>query len=339
MRIAVDAMGGDYAPREVVAGAVEAARGLVDVTDICLVGDETAIQAELDRCESVSDKIRIRHASEVVAMDEAPARAVRRKRDSSIGRAVEMVKNGEADALVSAGNTGAVVAAATLKLRTLKGVSRPAIAAVMPTQLRPFVLVDAGANLDCEPALLRQFAVMGSIYSHAILGAESPTVGLLSIGGEDIKGNETTKETFRLLQDSPLAFRGNIEGHDLFEGRIDVAVCDGFVGNIVLKTSESTAHAIGCWMKQEFKQNWMRLIGCGFLRGALRSMKARLDPETYGGAPLLGVNGVCIITHGGSSKRAIYHAIRVAGESVHQQLNETIVSDIANLKRNASAEA
>ena len=332
MRIAVDAMGGDYAPREVVAGAVDAARGLSCVTNITLVGDESAIKSELSLCGEIPSTIHIRHASEVVAMDEAPALAVRRKRDSSIGRAVDMVKIGEADAVVSAGNTGAVVAAATLKLRTLAGVDRPAIAAVMPTCGNPLVLVDAGANLDCAPRMLQQFAIMGSVYSHAILGVEKPVVGLLSIGGEDIKGNETTKDTFRLLhQSASLNFRGNVEGHDLFEGKTDVAVCDGFVGNVVLKASESTAHAFAHWMKQEFKKSWIRILGCLFLRGALLSMKARLDPEMYGGAPLLGVNGVCIITHGSSSRRAIYHAIRVAGESVHHHVNEAIVAEIAEV--------
>ncbi len=331
MRIAVDAMGGDHAPREVVVGAVEAARGLSGVSNITLVGDEAAVKVELDRCGHIPSIIHIRHASQVVAMDEAPALAIRRKRDSSVGRAVDMVKSGEADAVVSAGNTGAVVAAATLKLRTLEGVDRPAIAAVMPTCGNPLVLVDAGANLDCGPRMLQQFAIMGSVYSSAILGPEKPIVGLLSIGGEDIKGNETTKETFRLLHDSSLNFRGNVEGHDLFEGNTDVAVCDGFVGNVVLKTGESTAHAFGHWMKQEFKRNWIRLLGCIFLRGALLSMKARLDPEMYGGAPLLGVNGICIITHGSSSRRAIYHAIRVAAESVHHHVNEEIVAQIGKL--------
>ena len=331
MRIAVDAMGGDFAPREVVAGAVDAARGLPSVTDIYLVGDEEAIKAELAQCGEIPANIHIRHASQVVEMDEAPAHAVRRKRDSSIGRAVDMVKAGEADAVMSAGNTGAVVAAATLKLRTLEGVDRPAIATVMPTHSKPIVLVDAGANLDCDPKLLRQFAVMGSVYSRIIIGPENPIVGLLSIGGEASKGNEATKETFALLQKSHLNFRGNVEGHDLFAGETDVVVCDGFVGNVVLKTSESVAHAFGYWMKEEFKQNWIRLLGCIFLQGALKSMKKRLDPEMYGGAPLLGVNGVCIITHGSSSKRAIYHAIRVASESVHNHLNEEIAAEIGKL--------
>jgi glycerol-3-phosphate acyltransferase PlsX len=330
MRIAVDAMGGDNAPREVVKGAVDAVENIRDCT-VILVGDESAIKAELSRCGSNSDNIEIFHASEVVEMGEAPAQAIRRKKDSSIGRAVDLVKKGEAAAVVSAGNTGAVVVAATLKLRTLDNVERPAIAAVMPTRGRPLVLIDAGANIDCNAALLSQFAVMGSVYSHAILGIESPSVGLLSIGGEETKGNEVTKSVFQLLNDSALNFKGNVEGHDLFEGETDVAVCDGFVGNIVLKTSESIAGAISHWMKEEFVRNPLRMLGASLLKGALKSMKDRLDPETYGGAPLLGVKGVCIIAHGSSSSRAIYHAIRVASESVHHHLNEHIVEEVGKL--------
>lgn len=329
MRIAVDSMGGDYAPQEIVAGAVEAAEKLSQVSRIFLVGESKAVEHELEKHSSVSDKIEIRHASEAIAMDETPALAVRQKKDSSIGRAVDLVKNGEADAVVSAGNTGAVVVAAILKLRALEGIERPAIAAVMPTQARPFVLIDAGANIDCNAKLLTQFAVMGSVYSHVIMGQTSPIVGLLSIGGEEIKGNEITKETFKILSNSNLNFKGNVEGHDLFKGETDVVVCDGFVGNIVLKTSESVARAIGHWMKQEFRKTPLRIIGAGVLMKALKAMKQRMDPEMYGGAPLLGVNGVCIITHGASSSRAIFHAIRVACESVHHQLNHLIIREIA----------
>ena len=328
MRIAVDAMGGDYAPAEIVRGAVEAAEGLPALTRILLVGDAQAIKRELAACRHVSDKVEIRHASEVITMEETPAQAVRRKKDSSISKAVDLVKDGEADAVVSAGNTGAVVVASTLKLRTLEGVERPAIATVLPTVGRPLVLIDAGANTDCTARFLSQFAVMGSVYSRVILGHTDPVVGLMSIGGEDSKGNEITKETFGLLTDSQLNFRGNVEGHDLFKGEIDVVVCDGFVGNIVLKTSESVAHAIGHWMKQEFRQNPVRLLGACFLKGALAAMKKKIDPEMYGGAPLLGVNGICIITHGSSSRRAIFHAVRVACESVHHHLNEVIAADI-----------
>jgi glycerol-3-phosphate acyltransferase PlsX len=331
MRIAVDAMGGDHAPHEVVKGAAEAVRTLPGVSRLILVGDRAAVESELAGNGGADDRIEIRHASEVVSMNEAPAQAVRRKKDSSIGRAVDLVKAGEADAIVSAGHTGACVVAATLKLRALAGVERPAIAAVMPTRGRPFILIDAGANIDCEPALLTQFGVMGSVYSRLILGRENPVVGLLSIGGEASKGNDITKEAHRMLAASPLNFRGNVEGHDLFHGETDVVVCDGFVGNVVLKTAESCATAVGHWLKQSFTRNPVRVLGAALLTGALRDMKRRMDPESYGGAPLLGVNGVCIITHGASSGRAIYHAIRVASESVDHNLNKSIMAGIAAL--------
>ena len=329
MRIAIDAMGGDHAPRETVRGAVEAAKGLSSVKRIVLVGDETSVKRELDACGNVPGSIEILHASEVVGMEETPAQAIRRKKDSSVGRAVDLVKSGDVDAVVSAGNTGAVVVAATLKLRTLEGVARPAIAAVMPTRRGPLVLVDAGANLDCDANLLLQFAVMGSVYSDTVVHVPSPVVGLLSIGGEASKGNEMTKETHVRLMDSQLNFRGNVEGHDIFEGETDVVVCDGFVGNIVLKTSESVALAIAHWMKREFKQTPIRMLGAALLGGAFKSMKNKMDPEMYGGAPLLGANGVCIITHGASSSKAIYHATRVASESVHNHLNDRIVEGVA----------
>lgn len=331
MRVAVDAMGGDFAPREVVQGTLDAARLVPSVSQILLVGDEQRIRQEIG-AQPIPDKIKIIHASEAIGMDETPALAVRRKRDSSINRAIDLVKHGEADAMVSAGNTGAVVVSATLKLRTLEGVARPAIATVMPTQGRPLVLLDAGANTDCEPVLLLQFGIMGSVYAELMLGQSKPVVGLVSIGGEDIKGNEITKGAFKLLEESPLHFRGNVEGHDLFRGETDVAVCDGFVGNIILKTSESVAHAITHWLKREFKRNPLRMLGALLLSGALKSMKQRMDPELYGGAPLLGVNGTCIISHGASSALAIRHAIRVASESVHHHLNETIVERIATIE-------
>lgn len=329
MRIAVDAMGGDNAPREIVKGAVEAARELAGISRVLLVGDQASVERELRACGGTHAKVEIRHASEVVGMDEAPVQAVRRKKDSSLSRAVDLLKSGEADAVLSAGNTGALVVAATLKLRTLKGVDRPALAAVMPALKRPFILIDAGANPDCSPALLLQFAVMGSVYSRLILGTTSPVVGLLGIGVEDTKGNEMTKDAFGLLKGSGLNFRGNVEGHDLFHGDTDVVVGDGFSGNLVLKTSEATARAIGHWMKEEFKANPVRLLGVALLRGALRSMKAKMDPDTYGGAPLLGVNGICIKTHGSSSAKAVFHGMRVAMESANRHLNELIESEIA----------
>jgi phosphate acyltransferase len=232
---------------------------------------------------------------------------------------------------MSAGNTGAAVAASTLKLRTLEGVDRPAIATVMPTQKSAVVLLDAGANIDCTPEQLLQFAVMGSVYSNKILGCERPVVGLLSIGGEESKGNDVTKRTFAGLQKSHLNFRGNVEGRDLFEGDTDVIVCDGFVGNIVLKTSESAATAFTRWLKRELTANPVRKAACLLLKGAFRALKKQLDPEMYGGAPLLGVRGVCIIAHGGSSRHAIYHAIRVASEAVLFHVNDDIIAGVAKL--------
>ncbi len=330
MRIAVDAMGGDFAPQEVVAGAVMAG-SLPNVTSLILVGDEQAIRRELDACGGDHSKIEIRHASERVEMGEAPAQAIRRKKDSSIGRAVEMVRDGEADAVMSAGNTGAAVAASALRLRTLEGVDRPAIATVMPTQKHPVVLLDAGANIDCTPEQLAQFAVMGSVYSKVILGREQPIVGLLSIGGEESKGNVVTKRAYGLLQESSLNFRGNVEGRDMFEGETDVVVCDGFVGNVVLKTSESAATAVTGWLKRELMANPLRKLACLLLRNAFKALKKELDPEMYGGAPLLGVRGVCIIAHGGSSRNAIYHALRVASEAVALHVNDDIVDGIRNL--------
>lgn len=335
MRIAVDAMGGDFAPMEIVAGAVEAARGLKDLTTLYLVGQQDAIEQELRKHGKKPDKLVVRHASEVVGMEETPALAIRKKKDNSISRCMDMVKVGEADAAVSAGNTGAMVVAATLKLRTLEGIKRPAIATVIPTLGRPLVLLDAGANTDCTPDLFAEFAVMGSVYSREILGQASPVVGLLSIGGEETKGNETTKEAFRLLTSAPINFRGNVEGHDLFKGEMDVVVCDGFVGNVVLKTSESAVHAVGKWLKREFMANPVRMFGALLLKGAIRSLKSKVDPELFGGAPLLGVNGVCIITHGSSSHTAIYHAVRVACESVGHHVNEHIVEEARKLRNPA----
>ncbi|MCG2659936.1 MAG: phosphate acyltransferase PlsX, partial [Kiritimatiellae bacterium] len=255
--------------------------------------------------------------------------AIRRKKDNSISRAVDLVKKSDANAMISAGNTGAVVVAATLKLRTLPGIDRPAIATVMPTPEKPFVLIDAGANTDCSARLMLQFAVMGHIYAQKILGCPNPRVGLMSVGTEESKGNEITKEAFRLISESKLNFYGNIEGHDLYKGHVDVAVCDGFVGNVILKTSESVAHAMGHWIRQEFSRSPVRVLGALLLTRALKDMKKRIDPDLSGGAPLLGVNGVFIISHGASSMRAIYHAIRVARDSVNYRINELITQTIS----------
>jgi len=330
MRIAIDAMGGDFAPREIVKGAVEAACGLSGVEKLFLVGDETAVRAELAKYGEIPDCIEVRHASQVIEMNESPALALRRKKDSSVMQAVNLVKEGEADAVFSAGSTGAAVAASTLRLRTLENVDRPAIATVLPSLEHPFVLLDAGATTDCTAAMLVEFAAMGDIYAKKILKIENPTVGLLSIGEEESKGSKNTKEAFQLLESSALNFIGNVESHDLFEGKVDVAVCDGFVGNVVLKTSESVSHAMGQWFKESFASNPVRKLGAGILKisGAFAEIKAKVDPEAYGGAPLLGVKGVCIIGHGSSSSYAVYNAIRVAGTAIEQKLNRLIEEEI-----------
>lgn len=330
MRIAIDAMGGDFAPREIVRGGLQAAKQLKDIDSVILVGDEQSIRNELQLCGGVeSDRLRVVHASEVIGMDDAPATAVRKKKDSSINRCIAMVKECEAEAAVSAGNSGAVAAAAMFGLGRIKGVARPAIATVLPTRDRPLLLVDAGANMDCDPAWLAQFAIMGSAYSRAVLRQPNPVVGLLSIGTEDCKGNEMTKQAFRLIQRTGVNFRGNVEGHDLFLGKTDVVVCDGFVGNVVLKTTESVAHAIGFWMKKEFVRHPVRMLGALLLKGALSTLKHRMDPEIYGGAPLLGVNGPTIITHGSSTQKAIFHAIRAGAAAARNNITDEIASRIA----------
>lgn len=331
-------MGGDFAPQALVEGSVRAARELDTLSKLILVGDERRLTEELSKYGSVPPKISLHHCTEVVEMGESPATAVRRKKDSSISRAVDLVKDGLADAIFSAGSTGAQVAASQLKLRTLDGIERPAIATVFPSPTRPFVLLDAGANTDCTPEMLLQFAVMGMVYSREILKVPNPRIGLMSIGEEDAKGNATTKDTFDLLKTSGLNFSGNIEGHDLFEGEIDVVVCDGFVDNVVLKTSESVAHAIGLWLKQEFKANPIRLFGAVCLSGALKQLKRKLDPSQYGGAPLLGVRGVSIIGHGSSNATAVFNGIRTSAEAVKQDINHLIVDEMSkvNVRRSAT---
>ena len=333
MRISIDAMGGDFAPREIVAGTLQAAKSLEGIEKLFLVGNETAIKKQLKKHKGpIPECIEIVHASEIVGMGESPAVAIRRKKDSSISRSIELVKDGKADAIFSAGNTGAAVAAATLKLRTLEGVSRPAIATVMPTPKAPFVLLDAGANPDSTPEMLQQYAVMGSIYSREILGVENPSVGLLSIGEEAAKGNEITKKTFGLLEQTELNFIGNVESGDLYGGKVSVAVCDGFVGNVVLKTSEAVARMISNWLKTMFRANPLRMLGALIARGAFKEMKSHADPSSYGGAPLLGANGVVIIGHGSSNALATFNAIRVASEAIDHDVNHLIEAELKRIK-------
>jgi len=340
-RIALDAMGGDYAPKEVVVGAVEAAVGQPDVK-VLLVGQLAPIQAELDRLPTklrqaaqeamVKGTLEIVHAPDVAEMDDSPVDAVRKKKDCSINVAMRLVKEGRADAFVSAGNSGAVATSAILNLGRIPGVKRPAIATVLPTSVpgRPICILDAGANMDCRPEWLVQFALMGDAYSRAVLKRTSPTVGLLSIGTEDCKGNEMTKETFPLLKQSSLNFVGNIEGKDLYKGHTDVAVCDGFVGNVVLKTTESIAKAIGKRLKDECVRGPFRILGALLLKGAFHALKRSLDPEACGGAPLLGVPGAVIIGHGSSSHKAIYNAVKAGVAAATNDVSGLIAKSIAD---------
>ena len=329
MRIAVDAMGGDFAPQAIVEGALLAVRACAAIDCLYLVGDESAIRAELARCGGNPGRVEIRHASEVVGMGESPATAVRRKKDSSINRSMDLVKNGEADAVFAAGSTGAAVAAATLKMRTLEGIRRPGIAVAMPTPAdKPVIVIDGGATTDCTPEILLQFAIMGSAYSQKVIGQAEPKVGLMSVGTEEAKGNALSKEAFDLLEKAPVRFIGNVEGHDIFEGVVDVVVCDGFTGNVILKTSESVAHAIGKWLKRELTRNPIRLLGSLLLSGGLRALKKKTSQKTYGGAPLLGVNGICIIGHGSSDAIAAKNGILQAARAVKLHLNESILEGV-----------
>jgi glycerol-3-phosphate acyltransferase PlsX len=318
-----------------VHGAVEASIKLKDIACIVMVGDEVAIRAELAKYPKADlSRLKVMHAPESIGMDESPVTAIRKKKLCSINICMDLLKNKEVDAMVSAGNSGAVAAAAVFGLGRIPGVIRPAIATVLPTRQpkRPLLLLDAGANTDCDEAWLAQFAVMGSAYSRAVLKRTEPVVGLLSIGTEDCKGNEMTKKAFHLIQKTDVKFRGNVEGHDLFLGKTDVVVCDGFVGNVVLKTTESVAHAVGYWMKKEFFRHPVRLLGALLLKGALRTLKHRMDPEIYGGAPLLGVPGAVIISHGSSSYRAIFHAIIAGAASASNNLTDEITKRIAAME-------
>ena len=262
-------------------------------------------------------------------MSETAVEGVRRKKDSSISRAVDLVKHGQADAVVSAGHTGAAVAATTIKLRTLEGVDRPGIAALLPTETNLCVLIDAGANTDARPEHMLQYAIMGAVFSRYVLGYKNPAIGLMSIGGEDVKGSEFTKDIFKLLKASGLNFRGNIEGHDLFQNPVEVVLCDGFTGNVVLKSCEATAEAVFHWLKNELKKTPLRLAGAMLAKGAFKNIKKRTNYEEYGGSPLLGVDGICIIAHGSSSPKAIKNAIRVAIESIQTRINPHIVEELA----------
>ena len=327
--VAVDAMGGDYAPRHEVAGAVEAVRSY-DL-QVILVGREDVLREELARHGDVSAlPIEIVHASERITMEDSAAKALRNKKDSSIRVASRLVAEGRAQGLVSAGNTGAAMATAKIVQGMVPGVIRPALASAMPTVSgRYTVLMDVGANVDCTPKMLVQFAIMGEVYSRVILKTENPRVGLLSIGEEEHKGNELTRSALPLLKGLPLNFVGNVEGRDLYTGAVDVIICDGFVGNVVLKTSEGLADAMRQMLTEALSATAVRKLGYLLARPAFAEFKRRVDYYEPGGAPLLGVKGVCIICHGSSPPRALRNAIRVAAEYAAGGVNRQIEEELS----------
>jgi glycerol-3-phosphate acyltransferase PlsX len=330
--IALDAMGSDRAPKPEVEGAIQAARH--HGVRVILVGREPEIRAELDRHPSAANlPLEIVHADEVITMDEKVAQAVRAKRDSSIRVGLRLVRESVASGFVTAGNTGAAMATAKMVLGALPRVDRPALAAVFPTALgTAAILLDVGANVDCKPENLEQFAVMGEIYSRSIFGLRRPRVGLLSIGEEEGKGNELTREAFPLLKALPLNFIGNVEGRDLYNGQVDVIVADGFVGNVALKTSEGVATLVRYVLKESLRSTITRQVGYLLSRSAFADFKKRLDYSEYGGAPLLGLKGVCIIGHGSSNANAIKNAIRVAAEFSERNINAKIEKELAALR-------
>ncbi|MFZ4856420.1 MAG: phosphate acyltransferase PlsX [Desulfuromonadaceae bacterium] len=338
MRVAVDAMGGDNAPVVEVTGAVEACRefGL----PVTLVGDKGRLEAELARHSVSGLDIDIFHASEVVGMHDSASDAVRKKRDSSVRRAFELVKDGKACAAVSAGNSGATMASGMFVLKRIAGIERPAIAQLFPTLKGQTLVLDIGGNVDCKPLHLVQFAIMGEVYARYAMGIASPKVGLLSNGEEDSKGNELTRETNAFLRKTSLNYCGYIEGRDIFAGAVDVVVCDGFVGNIVLKLSEGLADAAGKMLKREIVKSWISKIGYLFVRGAFDRFKKIVDYAEYGGAPLLGINGVGMICHGGSNVKAIKNAIKFAHEyaknGVSEHVSEKLSENCSVLMRSDS---
>jgi len=324
-KIALDAMGGDNAPEEIVAGAIRAVAEL-DI-DIYLVGNPEAIQAELEKHGNSCNNIEIVPAESVVTMEEEALVGVRKKPNSSINVSMNLVKTGEAQGVVSAGHSGAAMAAALLNLGRLKGIDRPAIGAVFPTMYagKSVIVLDVGANVDCKAKYLEQFALMGTVYSKYVLDVENPKVGLINIGEESTKGNEVTKEAHKLLTDNPrIPFVGNAEGRDVLSGNFDVIVCDGFVGNVLLKFAEAVGEILLQIVKEELPYGIRGKIGVGILKPNLRRIKQRIDHAEHGGALLFGVNGICIISHGSSQAPSIFNAIRIAKEAIDNKVLDRI---------------
>lgn len=329
MQIALDAMGGDHGPEELIAGALLAVKQAN--VSISLVGDKTLLEEHLSAFTlkaDIASRIRIVHASQVVEMDEHPVNAIRKKRDSSIMVAFDLHKKGEVEAVVSAGNSGATLAAGVRKLGRLKGISRPGIASIFPTLKKPVVMMDVGATVDCRASHLYQFGIMASSFAR-LYTKENPRVGLLSNGEETGKGNQLVKETYELLENSNLNFTGNVEGRDVFQGDVDVIVCDGFIGNICLKISEGLAEASMKMLRDEITKSIFAKLGFLFALPAFKRFKKRVSYDEYGGAPLLGVDGIGIVSHGKSNARAIMNAILEAEQMQVNKVNERIVAELA----------
>jgi phosphate acyltransferase len=333
--VAIDAMGGDHAPDEIVVGACAAARTLE--CRIALVGDRARIEQIAKTAGGIPPNITVIHADGAVAMDEAPAAAVRRGASTSMGKMVDLVREGSAHAAFSAGNSGAFLAIATIRLRTLPGIARPAIATAWPALKGPMLLLDAGANVDCRPDWLVQFAIMGSAYARSVLGIADPKVGLLSVGEEEGKGNALTEATFPLLSEAPINFIGNVEGRDLLLGQADIIVCDGFVGNVALKLAEASGEYFFGALLESAKANLRGKVGLQILKPALRALRKRFDHREYGGAPLLGVRGICLIGHGRADARAITSACRAALRAVRLDLVGSIGGLVASAATQAEA--
>jgi len=327
--VAVDAMGGDHGPRVTVQAALSLLKQDSNL-HIILVGLGEAIEAELSASKAkLNPRLRIHHASELVSMDESPQSALKNKKDSSMRVAINLVKDGHADACVSAGNTGALMATARFVLKTLPGIDRPAIAGELPNKVGMTHMLDLGANADCTPEHLLQFAVMGSVLVSCVLKKANPTVGLLNIGSEDIKGNEVVKQTAELLKSSQLNFYGNVEGDDIYKGTTDLVVCDGFVGNVALKTSEGLANLMGSFLKEEYKRNFLTKIMAVVSMPVLSAFRKRLDPRRYNGASFLGLRGIVVKSHGGADAFAFKHAIIKAVDEARSGVLANITEQLA----------
>ncbi|MGL4761438.1 MAG: phosphate acyltransferase PlsX [Sarcina sp.] len=328
MRIAIDAMGSDNSPSAEVKGSIDALKEFSDI-EIFMTGKALELEAELSKYTYDKSRITIVNATEVISPNEEPVRALKQKKDSSLVKALNLVKSGECEAVLSAGSTGAFLAGSTLIVGRIKGIKRPALAPVMPGKNGPFMIIDAGANVDSKAPFLIQFAKMGEIYFKTVMNVEKPKVGLINIGAEEHKGNELTKEAYQLLKaENDINFTGNVEPRDVSAGDVEVLVCDGFVGNTVLKMYEGTAKTILSMIKEEIMSSVVSKIGAIFLSGTFKSLKKKMDYKEYGGAPFLGVNGICIKAHGSSDAKAFKNALGQARRFYNNDLIEKIKSEI-----------